>query len=93
MQARRQKSARRRRPGLCPQNLTQPSASLSPSPPPKTTRSEERFYIHCDGALFGMMMPFIRSDAPVVTFAKPIGSVSVSGHKVSESRGERAHWE
>ncbi|GLI60631.1 hypothetical protein VaNZ11_002828 [Volvox africanus] len=42
---------------------------------------EDRFFIHCDGALFGMMMPFLRSDAPMVTFRKPIGSVSVSGHK------------
>ena len=98
-----------------------------------------RFYIHCDGALFGMMMPFIKQApmvglrcmpacqlcadarpcaepppsaagsrdcagasahclgaqaapgaepgaapcpaAPQVTFKKPIGSVSVSGHK------------
>ena len=22
--------------------------------------SQDRFYIHCDGALFGMMMPFIK---------------------------------
>ena len=21
---------------------------------------EERFYLHCDGALFGMMMPFLK---------------------------------
>ena len=42
--------------------------------------TEERFYIHCDGALFGMMIPFIK-EAPLVTFKKPIGSVSVSGHK------------
>ncbi|QDZ20871.1 pyridoxal phosphate-dependent transferase [Chloropicon primus] len=42
--------------------------------------TEERFYIHCDGALFGMMIPFIK-EAPFVTFKKPIGSVSVSGHK------------
>lgn len=41
---------------------------------------EDRFFIHCDGALFGMMLPFIK-DAPMVTFSKPIGSVSVSGHK------------
>ncbi|KAG2594397.1 hypothetical protein PVAP13_5NG642600, partial [Panicum virgatum] len=39
-----------------------------------------RFYIHCDGALAGLMMPFIEQ-APKVTFQKPIGSVSVSGHK------------
>uniref|UniRef100_A0A6N2LW81 Serine decarboxylase n=1 Tax=Salix viminalis TaxID=40686 RepID=A0A6N2LW81_SALVM len=42
--------------------------------------SEDRFYIHCDGALFGLMMPFVKR-APKVTFKKPIGSVSVSGHK------------
>ena len=43
---------------------------------------ENRFYIHCDGALFGLMIPFLkRGDEPMVTFKKPIGSVSVSGHK------------
>eukprot|EP00252_Welwitschia_mirabilis_P016973 TRINITY_DN37751_c0_g1_i1.p1 TRINITY_DN37751_c0_g1~~TRINITY_DN37751_c0_g1_i1.p1 ORF type:complete len:503 (+),score=82.67 TRINITY_DN37751_c0_g1_i1:257-1765(+) len=41
---------------------------------------QDRFYIHCDGALFGLMMPFVKK-APRVTFKKPIGSVSVSGHK------------
>lgn len=44
--------------------------------------TEDRFYIHCDGALFGLMIPFLkRGNAPMVTFKKPIGSVSVSGHK------------
>ncbi|CAK9187362.1 unnamed protein product [Ilex paraguariensis] len=43
--------------------------------------SPDRFYIHCDGALFGLMMPFVKR-APKVTFKKPIGSVSVSGHKL-----------
>lgn len=44
--------------------------------------TEDRFYVHCDGALFGMMLPFLESPAsPTVTFRKPIGSVSVSGHK------------
>ncbi len=42
--------------------------------------SEDRFYIQCDGALLGVMMPFIQA-APMMTFKKPIGSVSVSGHK------------
>ncbi|KAK9810144.1 hypothetical protein WJX72_005530 [[Myrmecia] bisecta] len=42
--------------------------------------NEDRFYIHCDGALFGLMIPFVKR-APMVTFRKPIGSVSVSGHK------------
>lgn len=40
----------------------------------------ERFFIHCDGALFGMMIPFVKR-APMVTFKKPIDSISVSGHK------------
>ncbi|XXG73501.1 hypothetical protein AAC387_Pa07g2409 [Persea americana] len=40
----------------------------------------DQFYIHCDGALFGLMIPFVKR-APKVTFKKPIGSVSVSGHK------------
>ncbi|KAJ4810458.1 Histidine decarboxylase [Rhynchospora pubera] len=41
---------------------------------------KDRFYIHCDSALFGLMMPFF-NQAPKITFKKPIGSVSVSGHK------------
>ncbi|TKY51393.1 Serine decarboxylase 1 [Spatholobus suberectus] len=39
-----------------------------------------RFYIHCDGALSGIMLPFLNS-APKITFEKPIGSISISGHK------------
>ncbi|GAB4821741.1 hypothetical protein N2152v2_008787 [Parachlorella kessleri] len=46
----------------------------------ETGYNEDRFFIHCDGALFGMMIPFVKR-APMVTFKKPIGSVSVSGHK------------
>jgi histidine decarboxylase len=42
--------------------------------------TEDRFYIHIDGALFGLMIPFVKR-APKVSFKKPIGSVSVSGHK------------
>nr|GEX89232.1 serine decarboxylase [Tanacetum cinerariifolium] len=45
--------------------------------------SHDRFYIHCDGALFGLMMPFVKL-APKLSFKKPIGSVSVSGHKFIE---------
>lgn len=41
----------------------------------------ERFYIHCDGALFALMMPFI-DFAPEVSFRKPIDSIAVSGHKM-----------
>ncbi|CAE7597447.1 SDC1 [Symbiodinium microadriaticum] len=42
--------------------------------------AESEFYIHVDGALFGLMLPFIK-EAPTVSFQKPIGSISVSGHK------------
>ena len=47
---------------------------------------EGKFFIHCDGALFGMMLPFIDctkcgTKCPEVSFEKPIGSISVSGHK------------
>jgi histidine decarboxylase len=41
----------------------------------------ERYYIHCDGALFALMMPFI-DFAPEVSFRKPIDSIAVSGHKM-----------
>ncbi|KAJ1388448.1 Pyridoxal-phosphate binding site [Sesbania bispinosa] len=40
----------------------------------------DKFYIHCDGALFGMMLPFLEL-TPRITFKKPIGSISISGHK------------
>lgn len=46
----------------------------------ETGYTEDRFYIHCDGALFGIMMSFVK-DASALTFKKPIGSISVSGHK------------
>ncbi|TVU32972.1 hypothetical protein EJB05_24740, partial [Eragrostis curvula] len=41
---------------------------------------QNRFYIHCDGALSGLMMPFVKQ-APRISFKKPVGSISVSGHK------------
>lgn len=40
----------------------------------------EDYYIHCDGALSGMMLPFI-ANAPAINFTKPIGSIAISGHK------------
>lgn len=42
--------------------------------------TRDQFYIHCDGALFGMMLPFIKQ-APRISFKKPIDSVTISGHK------------
>lgn len=41
----------------------------------------EEFYIHVDGALFGMMAPFIGHTDVKVSFEDDIDSVSVSGHK------------
>ncbi|XP_057759090.1 serine decarboxylase 1-like [Arachis stenosperma] len=41
----------------------------------------DRFYIHCDAALFGIMLPFLKAAPKIISFKKPIGSVSVSGHK------------
>ena len=43
--------------------------------------TRDRFHIHCDGALFAMMMPFI-DYAPEISFEKPIDSIAVSGHKM-----------
>ncbi len=40
----------------------------------------KRFYIHCDGALSGAMLPFLPK-APKTDFSLPIGSFSISGHK------------
>jgi histidine decarboxylase len=41
----------------------------------------ERYHIHCDGALFAMMLPFV-DFAPEISFRKPIDSIAVSGHKM-----------
>ncbi|MEW6491807.1 MAG: histidine decarboxylase [Cyanobacteriota bacterium] len=40
----------------------------------------DQFHIHCDGALGGLLLPFIE-DAPKISFQQPIGSIAVSGHK------------
>ncbi|KAK2457954.1 serine decarboxylase [Trifolium repens] len=42
--------------------------------------TRDRFYIHCDSALFGIMLPFIKQ-APRISFKKPIDSITISGHK------------
>ena len=41
----------------------------------------EKFYIHCDGALFALMLPFVQY-APQIGFNKPLDSIAVSGHKM-----------
>ena len=38
------------------------------------------YHIHCDAALYGMLLPFLEG-APTVDFTKPIDSVAISGHK------------
>ncbi|XP_058755232.1 serine decarboxylase 1-like [Vicia villosa] len=42
--------------------------------------TNDQFYIHCDGALYGIMLPFIKQ-ALRISFKKPIGSITISGHK------------
>ncbi|XP_054789576.1 serine decarboxylase 1-like [Prosopis cineraria] len=42
--------------------------------------TQDQFCIHCDAALFGMMVPF-DVGAPDISFKKPIGSITTSGHK------------
>ncbi|PIP65381.1 histidine decarboxylase [Candidatus Peregrinibacteria bacterium CG22_combo_CG10-13_8_21_14_all_49_11] len=37
-------------------------------------------YLHCDAALFGMILPFIKN-APALSFNQPISSIAISGHK------------
>ncbi|HEY9845582.1 MAG TPA: histidine decarboxylase, partial [Candidatus Caenarcaniphilales bacterium] len=39
-----------------------------------------QYYIHCDGALSGMMLPFMKTSSRI-SFQKPIDSISISGHK------------
>ncbi|KAK2457947.1 serine decarboxylase [Trifolium repens] len=46
----------------------------------ETGFTRDRFYIHCDGALLGIMLPLIKQ-APMISFKKPIGSITISGHK------------
>ena len=40
-----------------------------------------KYYIHCDAALNGMILPFI-DDAPVFDFRLPVDSIAISGHKL-----------
>lgn len=47
----------------------------------KVGYTRDRFYIHCDGALFALMLPFVKTDERVVNFEMEIDSMSVSGHK------------
>ena len=47
----------------------------------KNNIKRDNFYIHCDGALFAMIIPFIK-DVPQLSFKYPIDSISVSGHKM-----------
>lgn len=42
---------------------------------------EDQYHIHCDGALFALMMPFVEGGSEL-SFEKPIDSIAVSGHKM-----------
>lgn len=42
-------------------------------------RGIQRFYVHCDGALRGMFLPYLNPEA--INFNRPIHSLSISGHK------------
>ena len=44
------------------------------------THGIREYHIHCDAALYGMLLPFL-TGAPVVDFTKPIDSIAISGHK------------
>lgn len=44
--------------------------------------SIRKFYIHCDAALGGLVLPFL-DGAPFFDFRLPVGSISVSGYKMS----------
>jgi histidine decarboxylase len=35
--------------------------------------TEDRFYIHCDGALFGLMMPFVKKVGKSISLSFYIG--------------------
>lgn len=39
------------------------------------------YYIHCDAAFFGMILPFVRN-SPLFDFNLPVSSIAVSGHKM-----------
>jgi len=42
----------------------------------------DKYYIHCDGALFAMMLPFLdQKNILTIDFNLPIDSISISGHK------------
>ena len=47
--------------------------------------TEDRFYIHCDGALFGLMLPFIRKGTCLGKGARPVGVVALSGVRLCPS--------
>lgn len=42
----------------------------------------KNFFIHCDGALFAMMLPFLENkERPTIDFKMEIDSIAISGHK------------
>ncbi len=44
--------------------------------------NRENYYIHCDGALFGMILPFLKNENKLyIDFTMDIDSIAISGHK------------
>lgn len=43
--------------------------------------TQRRYYLHCDAALHGMILPFV-DNAPTFDFRLPVDSIAVSGHKM-----------
>lgn len=42
----------------------------------------DKYFIHCDGALFAMMLPFLEiKNKNSISFDMPIDSIAISGHK------------
>lgn len=50
--------------------------------PHNSSSKSPKFFVHCDGALNGIMIPFVEGGAyKQFDFTRPIGSIAVSGHK------------
>jgi histidine decarboxylase len=43
--------------------------------------NRDDWFIHCDGELFSMLLPYVANQVTQCNFEKPINSISISGHK------------
>lgn len=62
---------------------------------------KDRFYIHCDGALFGLMMPFVKRVSPLV-YTHKHNCVNIDSHAIhlalthfpgTKSNIQETNWE